>query len=130
MASCEKNILEIPLNGSAPAATDVVIFTGPTGVSVIRTWASILAAIIPSDIDFIVPAVGSTVDGVTIPGDGDTTYINPALIGRRVRVFRNHMKQTTLTITGGYKFSFNTLTGSVTLTPSVNEDELISIEPY
>ena len=34
--SCEKNILDLPLDASVPASTDVVIFTKADGTSVIR----------------------------------------------------------------------------------------------
>lgn len=39
--SCEKNILDLPLDASVPASTDVVIFTKADGTSVIKRWSTI-----------------------------------------------------------------------------------------
>lgn len=130
MADCEKNILEIPLNNSLPGSNDVVIFTAPDGTSVIRKWSVILGAITPADIEFQIGATPVVVDGVTIPGDGDTVYTNTALIGKRVRVFRQFLKQTTLTIAGSYKYNFNSVTGEVIPSPAFAIDEVWSIEIY
>lgn len=38
--SCEKNILDLTLDASVPAATDVVMFTKADGTTVIRRWST------------------------------------------------------------------------------------------
>lgn len=124
MADCVKNILDIPVDSSLITNTEVVIFTRSDGTTVIRTWAVILAAITPSDIEFQVAVTPGA------PGDGDATYTNTALIGKRIRVFRQFLKQTQLTIAGGYRWSFNNATGVVTFTPNLSFEEVIQIEIY
>jgi hypothetical protein len=124
MAVCEQNILDIALDPSLINPDEVVIFTKPDGTSVLRKWSVILGAITPADIEFQV--------GVTpgAPSDGDPTYTNAALIGKRVRVFRHFLKQTTLAISGGYSYSFNNVTGTITPSPAFGIDEVWSIEIY
>lgn len=39
--SCEKNILDLPLDSSAPASTDVLIYTKADGSSVIRRVSTV-----------------------------------------------------------------------------------------
>jgi len=129
MADCEKNILEIPLSFAQIAPVEVLIFTLPNGVSVTRPWSAILGSINSNDIDFVVPAIGTVAGGITTPGQGDSIYINPALTGR-VRVYRNGQKLSTIVVSGGYYYSFNQVETKITFIPSVNETELISIEPY
>ncbi len=122
--ACEQNILDIPLNASLIDPDEVVIFTLPDGTSVLRKWSVILGAITPADIEFQV--------GVTpgAPSDGDPTYTNAALIGKRVRVFRQFLKQTTLVIAGGYGYSFNNVAGTITPSPAFSDEEVWSIEIY
>lgn len=124
MPLCEENILDIPLNSGLPDPNDVVIFTMPDGTSVIRKWSVIIGSITPADIEFQV--------GVTpgFPSDGDTVYQNDALKNKRVRVYRQFLKQTTLTIAGGYNYSFNSSTGEITPAPAFSTDEVWSIEIY
>lgn len=38
--SCDKNILDIPLDSSVPALTDVIMFTKEDGTTVIRRWST------------------------------------------------------------------------------------------
>lgn len=121
---CEKNILELPVSASIPSNTDVVIFTLADGTSVIRTWATILGGIIPNDIALKVDAGGSN------PVAGDTTYTNTALIGKRIRLFRQGLKQGTTDPGGGYYYSFNNSTGTITPSPAFQADEVFSIEIY
>ncbi|MBL7738723.1 MAG: hypothetical protein JNK14_05850 [Chitinophagaceae bacterium] len=121
---CDKNILEIPVSGSIPNDTDVIIFTLADGTSVIKTWATIKGAITPNDIEFKVGAGGGA------PNDGDTTYTNTALIGKRVRVFRHFIKQPTTDFGGGYYYSFNNVTGTITPAPVFADDEVWQIEIY
>ena len=40
--SCEKNILDLDLDASVPASTDVVIMTKADGTTVIRRWSTLL----------------------------------------------------------------------------------------
>lgn len=124
MPDCEESVLDIPLNSSLPDPNEVIIFTFPDGTSVIRKWSVISGAITPPDIEFQV--------GVTpgFPSDGDTEYTNEALIGKRVRVFRQFQKQTTLSIVGGYYYSFNSVTGTIVPSPAFGDEEVWSIEIY
>lgn len=122
--ACEQNILDIPLNSSLIDPNEVVIFTLPDGTSVLRKWSVILGAITPADIEF---QVGVTVGA---PSDGDPTYTNAALIGKRIRVFRQFLKQSTLVVSGGYSYSFNNTTGAITPTPAFAADEVWQIEIY
>lgn len=39
--SCEKNILDLALDASVPASTDVVMFTKADGTTVIRRWSTL-----------------------------------------------------------------------------------------
>lgn len=123
MAQCEKHILEIPLSGSLPNPTDKVIFTLVDGTSVIRTWATILGSISPNDIEFKVGATG-------YPGDGATSYQANLLKNKRIRLFRNSQKQTTISNAGGFTYSFVQVTGTITFIPAVTLGEIIQIEPY
>jgi hypothetical protein len=103
---------------------EVVIFTLPDGTSVIRKWSVILNSFVPADIEF---KVGVTVGA---PSDGDPSYTNAALIGKRVRVFRQFLKQSTITDPNGYSYSFNNVTGTITPTPAFAGGEIWSIETY
>ena len=122
-SNCEKNILEIPLNSALPGSDDVVIFTAPDGTSVLRRWSVILNAFSPQDIEF---QVGVTVGA---PSDGATSYTNTSLIGKRVRVFRQFLKQPQFNA-GGYWYSFNSVTGTITPSPAFMQDEVWQIEIY
>lgn len=121
---CEQNILDLSLNSSLIDPNEVVIFTLPDGTSVLRKWSVILGAITPADIEFQV--------GVTpgAPSDGDPTYTNAALIGKRIRVFRQFLKQTVLPVTNGYSYSFDNSTGVLTPSPAFADGEIWSIEIY
>lgn len=123
MASCEKNVLEIPLTPSAPAADDVIIFTLPDGTSVLRTWATISAGLVPNDKEIVVTASGGDIN------NGDTSKVFSDLIGRRIRFYRNGMKQGTTNLGGSY-YAWNSGTGTLTVTPAASEGELFQVEAY
>lgn len=122
--ACETNILEIPVDNSLPNSNDVVIFTRADGTSVIKTWGSVLNSLSPADIEYKV--------GVTpgFPSDGSPTYQNNALINRRVRVYRQYLKQSTIGTSDDYRYTFNQATGTITFFPNQSQDEIIQIEPY
>lgn len=67
---CEKNILDLPLDASAPASTDVVIYTKEDGTTVIRRVSTIQGSFLNEVYD----CVGT---------EGFTINI-PALIGVRI----------------------------------------------
>lgn len=121
---CELPILDIPLSSAVPSDNAVIMITEPDGTTTIRRWSVLKQALAPSDIEFQV--------GVTpgFPSDGDTTYTNAALIGKRVRVFRQHLKMTTIAVAGTYSYSFNNVTGTITPTPAFADEEIWSIEIY
>jgi hypothetical protein len=122
--NCENPILDIPLSSAVPGPNDVIMITTPDGVTTIRRWSTLQQAVAPSDLDFQV--------GITpgYPSDGDTVYQNNAFIGRRLRVFRQFTKQTTLIVPGSYNYSFNNTTGEVIASPGFSQDEIWSIEIY
>ena len=122
--ACEQNILDIPLNSSLIDPNEVVIFTLPDGTSVTRKWSVILGNFLPADIEFQVGVTGGA------PGDGATSYTNTALIGKRIRVFRQGLKQSTVNVTNGYSYSFNNVTGTITPNPAFTLEEVWCIEVY
>lgn len=121
---CEKNILEVPVSASIPANTDVVIFTLADGTSVIRTWATILGGITPNSIQLFVDGGGSN------PVAGDPSYTNTALIGKRVTVSRQGLEQPTQDPGGGYYYSFDNSTGTITPSPAFQAGEYWIIKVY
>lgn len=125
MAVCDKNILDIPVSPSIPAPTDVVMFTLQDGTTVLRTWASVLQLLsLPADIEFQI--------GITsgAPAVGTFTYTNSALIGKKVRLYREGRKMPTLGDSTTSKYSFNSATGTVTVNDPWGDQEIINIEPY
>lgn len=123
MANCEQNILDLPLRITAPATTDVIMITHSDGSTEIISWATLLVAFAPTDIEFQVGDVGYA-------QDGDATYQNNAFINRRVRVIRNHIPQGTIDDGGGNYYSFNSVTGTITFHPNLSDNELIQIQAY
>jgi hypothetical protein len=123
MAACEQNVLDIPLSPTMPDADDVVIYTLPDGTSVLRTWATIIAGLVPPDKEIEVTASGGDIN------NGDTTKVFSDLIGRRIRFFRNLLKQSTVNQGGSY-FSWNSATGTLTVVPAAVTLELFQIECY
>ena len=122
MANCEQNILDLPLRITAPATTDVIIITHTDGSSEIVTWATLIAAIAPTDVEF---QVGDT----DYPADGDSTMTLASNINR-IRLIRGHVPQATINDGGGYYYSFNPVTKLLTVFPNFSDEELIQIQPY
>lgn len=123
MADCEQIITDISLSNSVVESTESIIFTSVTGTSVRRTWGNLLASLTPSDIEFYVGSSGA-------PSDGASSFTHSSLIGKRVRVYRGKVKQTTLTNGDDYRYSFNAVTGEITFYPNLSDGELVQIEPY
>lgn len=123
MANCEQNILDLPLRITPPATTDVIMITHTDGSTEIVAWSTILAWIAPTDIEFQVGDVGYA-------QAGDATYQNDAFINRRVRVTRGHVLQSTLDDGSGNYYSFNSVTGTITIHPNFSDDEIIQIQAY
>lgn len=123
MANCQTNILDLPLSVTAPLSTDVVMFTNTSGDTVIRTWGTVNAGTSPTDIEFEVGQGGG------YPNTGDSTFQDDSMIGKRVRLFRNNIKQS-LADRSGYHYTFNSVSGTITFTPNLTDEELIQIEIY
>jgi hypothetical protein len=124
MANCEKSILDAAsLTPTAPDADDVVMFTLPDGTTVLRAWSTISAGLVPPDKEIIVTASGGDIN------NGAATKIFSDLIGRRIRFFRNELKQSTIDRGGSY-YSFDSATGTLSVTPAATTDELFQIECY
>ena len=124
MASCEKNILEIPLTASAPDADDVIIFMLPDGTSVLRSWSTISAGLVPNDKEIVITATGGDIN------NGDTSKVFADLMGRRIRFFRNKQKESLASIGGGSSYSWNSGTGTLSFSPAASTDELFQVEAY
>jgi len=77
--SCEKNILELPLDASAPDPTDVVIYTKADGSSVIRRVSTVRGSFLNEVYD-CVGTEGFTINIPALVGVG---------IGRIVDIIRN-----------------------------------------
>lgn len=124
MPSCEKNVLDaVPLTPTLPDADDAVIFTLPDGTSVLRAWSTISAGLVPPDKEIEVTASGGTIN------NGDNAKIFSDLIGRRIRFYRNNIKQSTINQGASY-FSFNPVTGQVSWVPAAATLELFQFEAY
>lgn len=124
MPSCEKNILDAAeVTPTLPDSDDLVLFTLPDGTSVFRTWATISAGLVPPDKEIEVTASGGTIN------NGDNAKIFSDLIGRRIRFYRNNIKQSTINQGGSY-YSFNAVTGQVSWVPAAVTLELFQIECY
>lgn len=122
---CEKTILaDIPLTTSTPGWDEVIIFTLPDGTSVIRKWVDIFAATTPNDVHMKVVAAGTP--GVDLINN-DTEFIITNFIGKRGRLRRNGLTETT--IAGGTVYSFDTATGKFTFTAATT-DEIFIFEAY
>jgi len=124
MANCEKNILDAAdLTPTAPDADDVVMFTLPDGTTVLRAWSTVMAGMVPPDIEIEVTASGGDIN------NGDTAKVFSSLIGRRIRFYRNYKKEGTANRGGSY-YSFNPATGQVSWVPAAATEEYFQIECY
>ena len=123
MASCDQNVLDIPLTPTAPDADDAQMFHLPDGTTVLRLWSTIIAGLVPPDKEIEVTASGGDIN------NGDTTKIFSDLIGRRIRLYRNYKKEGTIN-RGGSFYAFNPVTGAVSWTPAAATEELFQIECY
>lgn len=123
MPNCQTNILDLPLRITAPASTDVIMITHSDGTTEIVTWATMQGAGTPTDVEFVVGGGGG------YPDADAAIYQNDDFKGKRVRVFRNGAKQA-LTDRGGYHYSFNSVSGTITFTPNLSTDEIIEIQSY
>jgi hypothetical protein len=122
--SCEKNILDAAeVTPTLPDSDDLVLFTLPDGTSVFRAWSTINAGLVPPDEEIVVTASGGIIN------HGDSAKVFSGLIGRRIRLFRNRMKESTINQGGSY-YSFNAVTGQVSWVPAATTLELFQIECY
>ena len=124
MANCESDILQIPLRTNPPDLTDVMIITHADGTSELITVANLLAFFNPTDIDMkvVLGAAGISADG--------STYTNVNIIGRRIRVIRNHTPQSAIDDGGGYYIVFNPSTGIINNYPNLANDEIYQVTTY
>jgi hypothetical protein len=78
---------------------------------------------VPPDKEIVVTASGGTIN------NGDNAKIFSDLIGRRIRFFRNKIKESTVNQGASY-YSFNPATGEVSWVPGATTTELFQIECY
>lgn len=121
--ACDQNVLDIPVSPSVPDGTDYLIFTKADGTSVLRVWNNVLTGLIPNDEEILVTLSGGAIN------NGDTFFIRPAFIGKRVRLWRNNIKQGTIN-TGGSYYTFTPGTGRFDIVPAASTDETFQIEAY
>jgi hypothetical protein len=124
MANCEKSVFNAAsLTPTLPGPDDVVFFTLPDETTVLRKWSTITTGIVPPDKEIVVAASSGTIN------NGDNAKIFSDLVGRRIRFFRNLLKQSTINQGASY-FSFNSATGEVSWVPAAVSGELFQIECY
>jgi len=73
------------------------------------------------DIEFVVGTGGAPVPGANI-------YTDSRLIGRKIRLFRNTIKQSKTYNNNGFVYAFNPVIGQVSFTPVLQDLEFIQIE--
>jgi hypothetical protein len=125
--ACELDIIDVPVSGSTPAATDLVLFTLADGTSVLRPFSVFQSGVVPNDAEYQATASGGTTNNVQ-SGLNQFTLTN--FINRRVRLFRQGIKQTTIVQTDGSYFTFNSTTGTFTVVPVPSTGEIFQIEAY
>lgn len=64
------------------------------------------------------------------PAAGDTTWSDSRLVGKKIRFFRGGLKQGLLDIDGQPFYSFTGETGTITVNPAFQPDEVFSVEVY
>lgn len=125
MPNCELNVLDIPVSPSLPAATDYVMFHLADGTTVIRTWSQIKATLsgVPDDAEFETQASGSNINNVI---NGNSQIILTNFVGSRIRVHRGSVPQSTMQ----GQYTWNKITGELTVTPAPVSGEFWKIEAY
>lgn len=125
MPSCQKDILQIPLSPSAPAPTDVVMFTLQDGTTVIRQWSTIAGNLtgLPDDEEFTTLPGGSNTDNFI---NGNSQIFLTNFIGKRIRVNRGSVPQSILQ----GQYTWNKLTAELNVTPSPVTGEIWQIQAY
>lgn len=78
------------------------------------------------DIDFLVGHESDAERTVTVINAN--VFEIPFLIGKKIRVLRNNIKQSKTINRNGWVYAFNPTNGRITLTPDPTPEELISIE--
>lgn len=124
MPACEVTIHEIPVSLSSPNSDDLVMFTLDDGTTVMRYWSNILNGSVPDDEEYVVAASGGTIN------NGDDYFILPTFVNKRVRVYRNGVKQGTTAVAGGSYYSFDPATARFDVVPAASTDDLFQIESY
>jgi hypothetical protein len=90
-----------------------------------HTWASITDK--PDDIDFQID--GPPINGVDSPTGGTSTYTNPALVGKTIRLFRmNGSKRTNIGFPLGDGYTQPNASGTISVVPAWEQFEIVSIE--
>lgn len=126
--ACQKNIIDVPLSPSAPAGTDLILFTLPDATSVLRSWDVVTNFLVPDDFETKVVAGGATPNvGIN---HGDTGITLTQFIGKRVRLYRTGIIQSTIPDPNGNYYSFDKITGVFQWAPAASTDEIFQITPY
>jgi hypothetical protein len=124
--ACEQNAVDsAAIVTSLPGANELVWFTDAlTGLTVFRRWSTMLQSLGATDIEFQIGVTGGA------PVAGAFTYTNAALIGKRIRLFRDELKQHTIGDSTMRKYSFDDTTGLITVNVAWADLERVSIEQY
>jgi hypothetical protein len=125
MPVCEQDIIDVPLSASLPGSLDMVLFTLPDGTSVLRRWSTIITGLVPDDEEYTVVASGTSTNAII---NGDNTFVLTNFIGRRVRLIRGGIPQST--IVGTFYYSFDTALGEFTVVPAPSTGEKFIIQAY
>jgi hypothetical protein len=78
----------------------------------------------PNDLETLVAATGGQIN------NGDTSITIIPFIKKRIRFFRNKVKQSTIDDGTGSYYSWNPSSGTIIVTPAASTGELFQIEPY
>jgi hypothetical protein len=123
--ACEVNAIDsAEISATLPDVDDLVWFVLPDGSVVFRKWSTLIQTLNADDIEF---QIGVTVGA---PAVDTFTYTNAALIGKRIRLFREGAKQSTLGSDPLQRYSFDSLTGTITVNAAWGDEERVSIEQY
>lgn len=111
---------------TAPAPTDLVLMILENGTAVFRTWASLMATLVPDDYERIVD------DGVS-PDEintGDAGKTLAQFAGYRVRLIRGGIPQSQIPQAGASYYTYDKPTGTFVFVPIAQKDELFQIQAY